>query len=320
MAAMRRRNFLISMGAVALSACRSPVPESGEEPPLIIITSHPQGAFEALLRAVVAPLSLRLGRGVAIQILAEDGGWEAIARLRAADPDSTVLADADIGLALKQEYGRRGFTFAQLRPVAKLTDGLSVALIARADAPHAGWEGMRAALAERKLTLATTGPLTAYGVAERLLAATLGDRFDALAAPGPQAIFDAVAQGKTELGLITTVLIERFNAAAPGAGIVPLLTFGAQRSERYPETPTLAELARDNKRDFTFALGLFGRSEMPARIARGLLAALREVEADPDVAASLADAPAPLRVYDDENLREAFERDLRLIRRLGAPG
>ncbi len=315
---MKRRRFLISMAAAALSACRSAGPEEGEEPPLIIITPHPQGAFEALLRTIAAPLARRLGRGVAIQVVAEDGGWEAIARLGAADPDSTVLADADLSLALKQEFGQRGFTFAQLRPVAKLTEGLSVALIARADAPHAGWAGMRAALAERRLTLATTGALTAFGVAQLLLAATLGDRFDAVTAPGPQAIFDAVAQRRAELGLITTVLIERFNAAAPGAGIVPLVTFGAQRSERYPDTPTLAELARDNKRDFTFALGLFGAAAMPARIARGLLAALREVESDPAVTGALADVP--LRVHDEETLREAFARDLRLVRRLGAPG
>jgi tripartite-type tricarboxylate transporter receptor subunit TctC len=316
---MQRRQFLILTGAAALAACQATPPAGTEEPPLTIITPYAQGAFDALLGTIAAPLSRRLGRGVAIEVAPEDGGWEALNRLHAGDPASVVLADADLSLALKQEWGGRGFSLAQLRPLAKLTDGLSVALVARTDGPYSTWEGLREAAASQDLRLASTGPLSDYAVAERLMRTMLGDRFETVTETDAQAIFDALARGRAELGLVTTLLIERHNTANPAAGVVPLMTFGAQRAARYPQTPTLAELARDNKRDFTFALGLFGSPEFPVRMARALLVALREIEADPELAGALQESEVPLHVSDGETLHEAIERNLRLIRRLGPP-
>jgi tripartite-type tricarboxylate transporter receptor subunit TctC len=287
------------------------------ETPLTIILPYKKGAFEAVIESLTAPLTRHLGRDVVVEHVADDGGWAAIEALRASPPGDAVLADAELTLAVKQEIGGRDFTFDQLTPVAKITDGLSVALIAPASADYGSWEGLRAESAERSLTLASTGPHSAYGVAEALLVKVLGSGFKEVRESGPQAIFEAVASGKAELGLVTTNRLEGMNAAG-SATATPVVTFGAKRSPRYLETPTLAEVSGNDRNDFTFALGLFGHPDMPAEVGTAIYEALLAAEADPEIVDAPIHADIPLNVNDAQVLREAFERDLRVLKRLEA--
>lgn len=310
-----RRHILLA--SVALTVTWLPTTWARAEPPLTIILPYPKGAFEAIIQSLAKPLSRHMGRDVVIEHVPGDGGWEAIARLRSADPESTILADAELTLALKQQTGGRGFEFEQLKPVAKITDGFSVALIAPTGASYGAWSGFTKAMSERPLTLAATGPHSAFGVAETLLVAVLGSGFKEIRVHGPQAIFDAVTEGKAELGLITTNLIARFNAATSGTKVAPIVTFGAERSPLYRDTPTLAEISGNDKYDFTFSLGFFGNKTMRPEVAERIYQGLKEAQADPEIVDAPWHADFPVNVHDAKNLREAFERDLRLLRRLG---
>lgn len=294
-----------------------PTTPAPAQTPLTIILPYPDGAFDAIIHSFERPLSHRLGRDVLIEHVPGDGGWEAIERLRSTDPDSTILADAELTLALKQETGGRGFEIDQLRPVAKITDGISVALIAPAGASHGTWPELAKAMSERPRTLASTGPHSAFGVAEALLVSVLGSGFTEVREPGPQAIFDAVSGGEAELGLMTTNLIKRFNAAASGTKVAPIVTFGAKRSPRHPDTPTLAELSGNDKYDFTFALGFYGNTAMPPEVAERIYQVRKEAQADPAIVDAPVHADFPVNVHDAKVLQESFERDLRLLRRLG---
>lgn len=310
-----RRHLLLA--SVALTVTWLPTTPVRAESPLKIILPYPKGAFEAVIRSLAKPLSRHMDRDVVIEHVPGDGGWEAIARLRSADPESTVLADAELTLALKQQHGDGRFEFDQLKPVAKITDGFSVALIAPAGASYGTWSGFTKAMSERTLRLAATGPHSAFGVAEALLVAVLGSGFKEIRAHGPQAIFDAVTEGEAELGLITTNLIARFNAATSGAKVAPIVIFGAERSHRYPDTPTLAEISGNDKYNFRFALGFYGNNAMPPEVAERIYQGLLEAQADPEIVDAPVHADFPVHVHDAEALREAFERDLRLLRRLG---
>ncbi len=310
-----RRQFLLALAALTFTWL--PTTPAPAESPLTIILPYPKGAFDAITHLLERPLSHHLDRDVLIEHVPGDGGWEAIARLLSGDPESTILADAELTLALKQETGDRGFRFDQLRPVAKLTDGFSVALIAPTGASYDTWLELAKAMSERPLTLAATGPHSAFGVAEALLVAVLGSGFTEVREHGPQAIFDAVSEGKAELGLITTNLISRFNAATPGNKVVPIVTFGAKRSPRYPDTPTLAEISANDKYDFTFSLGFYGNKAMPPEVAERIYQALKEAQTYPEIVNAPVHVDFPVNVHDAKVLQEAFERDLRLLRRLG---
>jgi tripartite-type tricarboxylate transporter receptor subunit TctC len=310
-----RRQFLLALAASPFLWLPTTPALAGA--PLTIFLPYPKGAFDAIIHSLEEPLSRHLGRDVLIEHVPGDGGWEAIERLRSGDPDSTILADAELTLALKQKVGGRGFEIDQLRPVAKLTDGISVALIATAGASHGTWPELAKAMSERPLTLAATGPHSAFGVAEALLVTVLGSGFTEVREPGPQAIFDAVSGGKAELGLITTNLIQSFNAAATGAKVAPIVTFGAKRSPQHPDTPTLAELSGNDKYDFTFALGFYGNKAMSPDVAERIYQALIAAQADPAIVEAPVHANFPLNVHDATVLQESFERDLRLLRRLG---
>ena len=127
-------------------------------------------------------------------------------------------------------------------------------------------------------------------------------------------------EGETRLtgrGLLTTNLIKRFNAAASGTKVAPIVTFGAKRSPRHPDTPTLAELSGNDKYDFTFALGFYGNTAMPPEVAERIYQVRKEAQADPAIVDAPVHADFPVNVHDAKVLQESFERDLRLLRRLG---
>ncbi|MEM7022388.1 MAG: hypothetical protein AAF637_07305, partial [Pseudomonadota bacterium] len=201
----------------------------------------------------------------------------------------------------------------------KLTDGLSVALVAPADATYANWLELSQSIQDQPMTLASTGPDSAFGVALALLNKVVGQDFREVRADGPQAIFDAVVGGEAQLGLITTNLIPEFNATRPErGGVWPIMTFGAERSPLFTQTPTLAELSGDRHDDFTFSLGLYGSAAMSADSAMQIFRAIKEVENAPEIMAAPVHAQVPLRVSDGAILTEAFERDLRLVRSLSS--
>ncbi len=312
-----RRTFLTALGAASLPWLGSAA-ASAEAAPLTILLPYPGGAFDAIVRALSGPLSGHLGREVAVESVPGDGGWEALARLQAGDPASTLLADADLTLAVKQVMGGRDFNFDSLTPVAKLTDGISVALIAPADAGHADWTGLADALAERKVKLATTGEATAYGVARLLWASVFKGEIEEVWAPGPRAIFEAVVGGKADVGLVTTNLLDGFNAASTDGKAVPVMTFGAKRSPRYPQTPTLAEISGNDKDDFTIALGLFAGRAAPADMVAAVADALGQAQNAPSIMTAAVQRNFPIKVNDAEVLRESFARSLRLVTRLQA--
>ncbi|GAB5468022.1 MAG: tripartite tricarboxylate transporter substrate binding protein [Rhodospirillales bacterium] len=309
-----RRAFLTALGATSLAW--PGLAGAANDGPVTLLLPYPGGAFDAIVRALSGPLSQALGREVAIERVPGDGGWEVLARLQAGDPASTLLADADLTLAVKQVMGGRDFNFDSLTPVAKLTDGFSVALIAPAGAVHARWAGLVEALAERKVKLATTGKASAYGVAELLWGSVFKGEFEEVRAPGPQAIFDAVVGGQADLGLVTTNLLEGFNAAATQGQAVPVMTFGAKRSPRYPDTPTLAEISGDDKNDFTIALGLFASKAAPADMVKTVAAALAKAQQAPALASAPVQKNFPITLNDAEVLRQSFARSLRLLTRL----
>ncbi len=284
------------------------------EAPLTILLPYSKGAFEALVNQVAKPLETQLGRPVVVEKVTGEGSWDALERLRKAGSAPIVLADADLSLAIKQEEGARGFSFEDLRPVAKLTNGLSFALIAPAGSTVTSWAELESSALP--LRIANTGAQTAFGVAQRLLSTELQRPLESVPANGPKAIYDLVASGDVDLGIVTTNLIEGFNAENGDGGVVPVITFGGARSPRYPEVPTLAEVSGDDKKDFTISLGFYGNAEMDPALAADILKALQTVQSAPEVADSPLAKDFPMHINPPEVLRASYERDVRLLKRL----
>ena len=151
-----------------------------------------------------------------------------------------------------------------------------------------------------------------------MLERATGIGFEIAAAADPLANTANLADGRADLTIVTTNAIEDHNATAE-LQFKPIVTFGAKRSPRYPEVPTLAELTGNDKDDFTYSFAIFGPSGLPDALAATLASAIQDACAAPEAVVAASAAGLPLACHDAEILQATIERDLGVARRIAAP-
>ncbi|WP_421722819.1 hypothetical protein [Bauldia sp.] len=310
---LTRRDLLLAAGAAPLVLAT--LSQARSEDALTVLIPHPGGAFEAIMQAVSEPLSQALGRDVAIKAATGDGGWVGVDQVVQDETGSVVIVSSTMNLVMKQYSGGREFSLALLSPVAQFGSGYGVTLFARQGADYASWSALKDAAGQRTFTMAGAGPQSSFAVAEKMLGKVLDASFTEVQRIGPQAIFDAVVNGEAELGIITDPLITTFNDASSSDGVVPIVSFGTERSAAHPDTPTLAEISGDEMLGFTIAAALFGSQYMTEAtveaIARGL--------ADATSTAAFASTGYPTEIEPSASVRERYERELALLEALDTP-
>lgn len=314
--ARRRSAPCATVALAALLAVGSPT-AAGAADELRLVVGGESGSEAYRLAGIVAgPLAEALGRPVRAESVIGDDDMAAARTVVEARADGGTLLLADnLLLAMNEANDARPFAIEALRPVAKLTLGISVALVAPADSEISGWQALLDRAARGSLSLGLAEPDAAQAVARALLEDETGIRFEAVAAPDDGAMLADLAEGRTDLAVVTTNAIDRHSAVV---ALRPIVTFGAERSRRYPDTPTFAELTGDDHNDFTYSFAVFGPAGLSDEAAAILAAAVQEACMDPAAVEAAGAAGLPLTCHDAEIVRQTIERDLGVAGRVAA--
>jgi len=267
-------------------------------------------------RLVAPPLEKALGHPVAVENVAGDNGFPSVIAITRAAPDGSTLVVADtLTLSLNQVSGKRDIDVTRLTPVAKISLGVSVAMIARKDSRIRDWASYEAALAAGPVTVCVPGRMSAFGTARSLVERATGTVMKHVKVDANSEALHCVADGRADVGLVATHSIDVFNGES-GDVVRPVITFGAKRSPRFPGTPTLAEVTDDRRNDFTVAISVFGPPGMAADTVDRLSHAFEEAVQDPAAVQDAAAHSFPLHYGGPGEVTLTLERDMRVAKRI----
>jgi tripartite-type tricarboxylate transporter receptor subunit TctC len=277
----------------------------------LVVAGPDESEAHRLAEVLADPLALVLGRPVSVEdVPGEDGIAAARAVVEAAPDGRTLLLADNLLLAVNEAARASPLDLDALQPVAKLTLGISIALVAPAGSEITSWQALSDRVGQDRLSLSVPAARAAHDVARAMLERATAKAFELVAAADDQASLTDVAQGRADLGLVTTNSLE-----AHAADLQPVVTFGAKRSPLYPDTPTFAEVTGDDKNDFTYSFALFGPPELDDDLARSLAEATQTACAQPAALTAAGRAGLPLACREAEVVEETLERDLQVARR-----
>lgn len=227
-----------------------------------------------------------------------------------ANPDGRTLLLAEI-LNLVLHDARGADLLPRLTPIAKITRGFSAAIIASENSELVDWQSLVAVAGRRRLTAATTGPLSPVGVGLAMVQRRSGLSFDLQEVASTTEAADLVRTRRADLAAVETRLALLHNARSnPKFGIVT--TFGARRSRELPQVPTFAEIAGDRRLAYTISYGVFAPGQTDSTVAARLTAALMAVRDDDDMHVQARLAGIPLQIDGPAAILQTIARDRRV--------
>lgn len=312
----RRQSVLLSLGALAGSSLSLPglTRPAGAAGTLTVVHGFAEGSITAGIAGYVTAVLRKAGLPASgPEAFPGEHGFNGYLYLQSRAADGTVVLVADtLTLALNAVDRGLADEVRSLVPLAKTTLGFSTALIASPASGIRDWAGFVAAAKARRLRVATSGRLSAYGPAVAW-ASRLTAPFEEVHLIGNKHLLDAVVENAVDAAVVTTASLPPVLADRPDA-VVPICSFGAKRSPLFPALPTVAELSGNDKLDYTFAFSTFAKAGTPAAAVAPLVQALMQ-PIDP----TLADALGPmargmLAPEDAAAVTETLERDLRVAK------
>jgi tripartite-type tricarboxylate transporter receptor subunit TctC len=303
------------MIAAAFLALAPAAASAATEELRVIVGGPDQSQAHRLADLLADPLAEVLGRRVTVEhVPGEDGSAAARAVVEAAPDGGTLLLADNLLLAVNEAAGASPLELDELRPVAKLTLGISIALVARAGSDVTSWRALSERAQQDGPRLSVPAGRAAPDVARAMVERAAGRPFEVLEAADEQASLVDVAQGRADLGLVTTDRIQT-RAGAGATDLQPVVTFGARRSPLYPDTPTFAEVTGDDKNDFTYSFALFGPPRLDKELTGTLAQAVLTACARPAALIAAGKAGLPLACREAEVVEQTLERDLQVARR-----
>lgn len=262
-----------------------------------------------LLRPVLAR---ELGCPVTHETLPGDDGQAALrALLVAPDHGLRLWGSAVMATQFQERFRDDAVRIGDLVPIAKLTDGFSVALFGRADDPGLEWLPLLQQSAKEPQTLSCLQPATAAYVA-KLMAEKQGGlkTVTTLRDTLPEVVAD-VLEGRARLGILPTALV----AKQPDR-LRPVVTFGAARNTTLTSTPTFGEVMGNPKFAFTESIGVFGPPGLDAGSQALLSKAFVDAGHSEELMAAAELSDFPVVVHDAAVMVATMERNQRVLKRL----
>lgn len=269
------------------------------------------------LRLLAPGMEKALGAKIAIAYQRSPVGSEAYQRVSKAKPDgTTLLVIADATRLFHENLTGAKDKLEALTPVAKLTDGISLALVTRAGGPIADYKSLFLKMRDQKLrpTLSLTDAASPAGVFAAILEDDTSGRFGPRQFQVDRESIDDLEAGKVDLAILPTPILLDRNRKLRG-----LLTSGARRHPALPDVPTFVEESQKRKLAFTIAVGLFGPAGLPPDVVAALFDAAKQAAAAAPAKSAATAAGLPVAVNDSAVLREAMARTHRVISDLLAP-
>ena len=319
---MARRRACAALGALALGpawgAALAQAPQRFPTRPITLWLPWPAGgATDLTFRVLAEGAARRLGQKVLIENRSGAGGTLTMPVLQQAAPDGYTLAQLP-QTVLRAPWTRK-VAWDPIRdttPVLQLS-GVTFGIVVPAASPFKSLDDLfaHAKAHPDALSIATNGAGTTPHVVIDELFGKRGLRYIHVPYKGTSEQMIAVAAGQVMVGVNS-------NGFAPfvDSGQLRLLvTFGEQRTRRWPTVPTLKELGHNIVAISPY--GLAGPAGMPADVVQVLHLAFKAAMADPAFVAELArydQEPAYLGPEDYARaLRAGFEAERLVVERLG---
>ena len=257
-------------------------------------------------------LQATLNCGVEIDTITGNDGFAALKAMLGAPSNEVCLFGGAI-MATQYIGATAGFdtSIETLTPVAKLSNGFSVAVFAKRGGRFESWADVVKASKEKPVTLRTPQRNTASSIAWLMIERWAPLPFDARKELPFLEIIPEIVDGRIDIGIMPTALVAR----QPDL-LSCLVTFGAGRSAVFPNTPTFAEITGNRKLSFTESVGVLGAPSLAADVAATLTHAFITAGKDPDTMGNADLADFPLVVNDADILRETMERNRGVLKLL----
>lgn len=313
----RRQFILAGLGTAATLAAPRAFAAGYPERPLTFICPWPAGGTaDTTMRALCGAAAKQLGQTIVVENKAGASGMLGLKAMAGARPDGYTIGQIPISVARFAQLGT-----VQIDPLKDLTylartSGQTFGIAVRADSPHRTLKDFVAAAkaAPGKITYGSAGigGATHVGMEEFALAA--GIQLNHIPYKG-----GAPALQDTIGGQIDALADSSSWAPHVKAGTLRLLaTWGGQRTNDFPDVPTLKDLGYDVIVDAPNGIGA-PRGLDPAIESR-LRQAFKAAAASPEFTAACAKIDAPLMYLDGPDYAQyvaaTFRKEARLIERL----
>lgn len=310
---MRIKDLWRALGAAAVAAGIgfAAIGPAAAQSPLTVVLGYERASLSAKAFSLIdVDLSLALGTPVATEYLVGDSGAKARARVAAAGPqDRIVLVMDDF------ETTAASLEAPTLKPLAKLSRGISLALVVPEKSDIHDWPDFVKALAARRLRVAANGPGSVTGIGAALAAKVAGGTIDPVTSQSTLASFALVADAQVDAAVVTTFDLPLINALTNRA-VTPIVTYGAKRAPGLSRTATLSEVAGNPDLAFTTSISVYASPQMSQALARQLTAAIIRAGQTKEAAAAARAANFPLQVEGPDVVVATASRDVKVVRRL----
>jgi tripartite-type tricarboxylate transporter receptor subunit TctC len=273
----------------------------------------PHSVTNLPLALMQGEIGRKTGAAVEIRSIGGKAGGSALDYVINSPPGGLVFAVLDpLSRQLAEVGGERAALLGAVQPVAKLSAGISAALIVPEGSPIRNIDDFLAQARSRQLRLVHLGRTAAFGLEMAMLEKRFGLSFADKLAGTRAEILGALASGEADAGFLATItLLPSANAAPPP--VRPLLTFGAKRNPNLPAVPTFRERSGDPKGSITSAISVFAERTLRKDVATTIAAVLAEIAAEPAIRKAAAADNFPLEVGPASAVAAEIARGARLI-------
>jgi tripartite-type tricarboxylate transporter receptor subunit TctC len=306
-----RRSLLAAM---LIGAGLASIDQASAEvaPALKVVLTFARGSFSARAFSLLeGGLARELGGPVEqIYMVGARSYRRAAAALAAAGPDElVVLVVADFEPAVLPIAYADVPERPDLRPIAKISRGISLALVVPSVSEWRSWSALTSTKHQKPLRVATGGLRSTTGLFATILAKLGGFTIEQVVSHDLAAALEAVDQ-HVDAAVVTTFDIKPMNMITNNS-LVPIITSGAARSPDFPDTPTISEVTGDRRVDFTTSVSAFASSAMNDALAERLTRAFLAAGHASEAVMAATRMNFPLQVDGPEVVKETLERDRR---------
>lgn len=319
----RRRDILIGLGAVMArpilgGSAHAAEPDFPNRPLTLIVPWTPGGSSDRVLRALAKAAEKHLKQPIVIQNRPGVGGTLGPVNMAAtAAPDGYTVSQ--VLLSLFRQPHINEVTYDPLTDFTYIIGlwGYSTGILVRDDAPWRNWsEFVEYARANPgKVTYATTGVGTSLHITMERIGKAAGIQWVNVPYKGSSEATTALMGGQVMLqpdSIGSSPMLDSGRARV-------LVSWSGQRSERWPQVPTLRESGLDIVAIAPF--GLAGPAGMDAERVRILHDAFKAALSDPECAKVAESSGMELAYQDSEGLSrwatDSFREEGEILRELG---
>ena len=292
-------SFMINRGALAADSIR------------LISPWGKGGQVDQLSQLIQEPFAKAMGMPVVIDYVTGDGSKLATRETIRSKPDSRTLLINGPDMLAKWEF-EGDKLLADLRPVAKLTRGMSQAFCVREDSALKDWQGMSTASKNSGLMMAATGSaLLIFDIVKK----RAGISFTMQPSNGFASSSTLLLSGKVDLAPFDTDWALAYNEKASAKDKLRfLVTFGAQRHRELPDVPTFAEIVGDPKAAGTFSYAVWSAATADKAFTDKATAALLSIAGNEAMHAEARKLRIPLQIDGPQVVLETLARDRRVLK------